>query len=276
MSRYCHQAATRIASLAVTCGLALLFASSEARAGDVTITISETGLTPVSVFFGSGLDGPGSTPGVVGGTVSADLAALNATLDALGYDFHFRDTLGGSSDQTSVLAELGLTGTVERETSGGDKTIQIDVSQNDYSNLATKSGFMRNAFTGNFTNAPLGNTQVNTTYFASSNIQDDTSGPSQLLITYTSTGLAPNSHPKPKEGGSSPDLGVLSVAAYSLTGREVITLGGVTNPSSKPTDDFTLSLTLQNVPEPASVALMAIGLPVVVTLAWLRRRTKAA
>src|SRR5262245_45301607 len=99
--------------LGVACGLATIaLAGPPARAGNVTIIINEAGtLGPVMITLGSGLEGMGATSN----NVTADVAALNSTLDALGYTFHF-NALGAiaNSPASGIDATLFLTGQVFR------------------------------------------------------------------------------------------------------------------------------------------------------------------
>jgi hypothetical protein len=203
---------------------------------------------------------------------------LNLTLAGLGYDFQF-DSLSATSNLpgTGPLgAQVFMTGQIERTTSGGgDKTIQIDVSQNNF--FTNPAGTLHYSATALFTNTNAGNSQLGTGYFNSSNVQDDTTGPHTSTLNYVSTGPAANSHPGTGEQGSSSVM-VNSLPPFSLTGRLVITLGQLSDVNNAPTDQFGLSTTVTTaVPEPASITLTAMGLPVViVALGWLRRRRAAA
>jgi hypothetical protein len=270
--------------LGVACGLAVIAVTGQAAragSGNVTIYITEDGLTPVSFDFTSPLANP-ITPGdmnhLLADASGINMGNLNTTLAGLGYDFQF-DSLSANANAPGAggLATLFMTGQIERTTTtGGDKTIQVDVSQNNYFTVATLAGVLRNSATGNFTNAPGGNNQLSTSYFNSNNNQDDTGGIHTTTLNYISTGLAPNAHPGIGEDVSSPPVDVPSTAAFSLTGRLVITLGQSTGVNN-PTDQFSTSTTVQSIPEPASITLTGMGLPIVIVgLGWLRRRRAAA
>ena len=251
----------------VACGLGMIaFAGQITRAGIIEIDISESGtLGSVSVFLSSGLEGAGTDSN----HVTADVLALNGTLNSLLYDFNF-NALGALANSPGAGGQsfLDLTGQVYRTTAtGGDKTIQIDASQNDYAMLGATTGDLHNFITGNFNNASAGNSQTGTSYFNTSNAPDDTAGAiSTTPLVY---------HP-PGGSSSAPDIAVPTTPVFSLTDRIVVTLsadtsGGVT----PPTDQFTQTTTVSSIPEPMSLSLLAMGLPVVI-LRWLRRRRAAA
>jgi hypothetical protein len=247
--------------LGVACGVAMIaLAGQSVRAGDVTIMVSEGALAPVIINLGSGLEGPGTTSN----NVTADVSAVNAALTAAGYDFNF-NALGAiaNSPAAGIAATLLLTGQVFRTTGGGNETITIDATQNDYTSLSSKSGIMTSFSTANF--FPNGGvSQVGTSYFAASNVQNDTTGPHTTAPT-----LVP-------PGGSSmePAVAVPQTPVFSLTDRVVIMLNGDTSGGlNPPTDQFTHSTTVTAIPEPASVTMLGMGMPVAfMGLMWLRRR----
>jgi len=253
--------------LAAACGLAMIaLAGPSARAGDVTIIVTEGALTPVVINLGSGLEGPGTTAN----NVTADVAAVNAALTAAGYDFNF-NALGAiaNSPAAGIAATLLLTGQVFRTTTGSNATITIDATQNDYTSLVAHPGVMTSFSTANF--FPNGGvSQVGSSYFGPTNVQDDTSGPHTT---------APTLFPP---GGSTmePPIGVPQTPVFSLTNRVVITLNGDTSGGlNPPTDQFTHSTTVTAtvIPEPASVTMLGMGMPVAfMGLMWLRRRRATA
>jgi hypothetical protein len=247
----------------VACGLATIaLAGPSARAGNVMIVVSEAGVGSLSIFLGSGLEGPGATSN----NVTADKAALNSALNAAGFDFNF-NALGAiaNSPAAGIDASLFLTGQVFRTTStGGDKTITIDATQNDYTSLSAMGGVLTSFSTANFFPAAGGISQVGTSYFATSNTQNDTSGPNTTAPTFT----------PPGGSGHEPPINVPKTAVFSLTNRIVVKLASdTTGGMNPPIDQFTHSTTVTAVPEPASVAMLSMGMPVAfMGLMWLRRR----
>jgi len=247
--------------IGVAGGLAVIaLAGQTARAGNVTIVISEGALAPVTISLGSGLEGPGAT----NNNVTADVGLVNAALTAAGYDFNF-NALGAiaNSPASGIVANLFLTGQVFRTTAGGAATITIDATQNDYTTLASMGGSLSSFSTANFAGTSGGISQVGTSYFSTSNAQGDTSGPSTTAPT-----LVP-----PGGVAFEPTVGVPSTPAFSLTSRVVISLAGdTTGGSNPPIDQFTHSTSVAAVPEPASVAMLGMGMPVAfMGLVWLRR-----
>jgi len=268
MSKWFHSCRKGLL-MGVACGLAMIaLAGQTTRAGNIEIVITEDGLAPVMVQLGSGNEGPGTDMN----HVVADTMALNAALDANGYDFHF-NALGAIANSPGVngLSFVDLTGLVFRVNTGsggpGAQTIHVAASQNDFATQATLPGTLHNFVTANISNAP-GGVQISTSFFNTSNGLNDTTGAiSTVPLVYFSPGSA----------GSAPDVPVPSTAAFSLTGRADITLPGVFGTGTPATDQFTLHTQASAVPEPASVALMGIGLPVVIVgLGSLRRRRAAA
>jgi len=251
--------------IGVASGLAVFaLAGQTTRAGSITLFISEAGKLPVMV----GLDFPGlEGAGTTNNTVNADKAALNATLTALGYDFNF-NILGAISNAPAngISATLFLTGQVFRTTTGGPLSITIDASQNDYSTLIASGGLLTNFSTANFFGTPGGISDTGTSYFATSNAQDDKGGP------FFST--APTFGPP---GGSDPGpaVAVPQTPFFSLTNSVVVTLDGdTTGGLNAPIDQFTHSTTVTAaIPEPTSVVMLGVGIPVVfMSLRWIRRR----
>jgi len=242
-------------------------AGQAARAGTIQIVISQAGTGgDVIVNLGSGLEGPGTDMN----HVTADVLALNSTLDALGYGFHF-NALGAVANSPGVPgpAFLNLTGQVFRTTAGGDQTIQIDASQNDYATLAAAPGTLHNFITSNFAGNPAGASQTGTSYFNTSNALGDTVGAFSTL---------PLVQVPPGDSGSAPDIGVPSTPFFSLTDRVVVTLGpDATGGSNPPFDQFTHHTEVAAVPEPVSIGLMGTALPIVIVgMIWNRRRRSAS
>jgi len=252
--------------MGVACGLGMFaIAGQTTRAGNIEIVITEDGVAgSVTVQLGSGNETMGSDMN----HVTADPTALNNALDNAGYDFHF-NALGAiaNSPGANGVSFVDLTGQVFRiagPNGAGAQTIHIDASQNDFATQTTLPGMLHNFITANFGNAP-GGSQTGTSYFNTSNGLDDKTG----AISTTPLGFN-----TPGGSGSAADVPVPPTAAFSLTSRIDITMSGGSGP---PTDQFTIHTQAMAVPEPASVSLMGIGLPVVIVgLGWLRRRRAAA
>lgn len=245
--------------LAMAGGLAMVvLAGQTARAGNISMTVTE-GANSVQIGLDFGNFGPGTTSN----NVVADTQAVNTALNAAGFDFNF-NALGAISNSpaSGTNATLLLTGQVFRTTStGGDATITIQASQNDYTSLASAPGTLTSFASANF--VPGGGvSQTATSSLATSNNQYDVTGPSTSTVP-----IFPPGHTE-----FEPSLGVPSTPAFSLTNTVVITLGpDTTGGSNPPVDQFTHSTTLVSVPEPASVVMM--GMPMAfASLVWLRRR----
>jgi len=258
----------RTGLIMAVCGLGMIvFEGPGARAGNMQIVISEAGKTSITLDVTSPDVDPMSTDA---NHVSAIINTLNSDLSSKGYDFQFAGALGGNAnapgDPTSAF--VAMSGSVLRTTTtGGDLKLTIDVTQNDFSNPPGPGRTLINGSSVTFTNTSAGSTTT-TSFFNTSNALDDKTGtPTPPLIFNTNN------------GGQSM-VPVSSVSPYSLTSEIMITLPNATVGTTgliSPQAGFSISATISSVPEPASIAMMGMGLPVVlVGLGWLRRRGAAA
>jgi len=244
-------------------GLAIVaLEGATARAGNISITVTEGALS-VQVGLDFGFFGNGTTEN----NVVANTQALNDELEAQGFSFRF-NALGAISSPPggTGAASLLLTGQVFRVGGNGIGTITIDASQNDYSTLGSLPGILTSFSTSNF--VPGGGiSQVGTSYFATSNIQNDTSE-----FSTTAPVMTP-------PGGSEeePPLGVPSSSEFSLTSRVVISLpGDTTGGQNPPIDQFTHSSTVTAIPEPAGLVMLGVGMPIGLgCMAWANRRSRS-
>lgn len=245
-----HRAIILALGLAALMGLS----ASEARAENVTLTLTWTGGS-VTIDFTSPFAQAGSTPDLL----TVDTGTLNAFLAANGSNYSFQD-LGASSNNPgdpsgSVLRE---TGTAILSGTGGDSTITVHASQDSFTS-PSGLGTLQSTSTANFTNVPVGTSTSN------SSLDATTTAP----IVYSSTGLPLNAH----SGGNS--VGATGApAGYTLDNTTIIALTGGATAS----DQFSVSskFTSSGIPEPASLVLMLTGMPLpLVLVGLLRRRAKA-
>src|SRR3954451_19192082 len=243
--------------LAVACGLGMIaLASSQARAGTLQILMSDGTKTydildhgPLDTNAGiNGISVQGGTIGNPGLLVFADyvVGGLSASTNNPGQD-------------NPVGAFMRVTGDITRTTSGAAPQLTITVTDTDYV-LPAGDKTLSSSVSGTFTNAPLTDSQTFTSSFNPSNTPfaiNLTSG----TATFTSTGTVnPNSH-----SADSPIVPVGSTGIYGLTNQTVLTL-------SAPGSEIGFSgstKVLTVIPEPTSLAIMLLALPVVM-LGWLR------
>jgi hypothetical protein len=249
---------------AVACGLTLLAAhATNARAGSLELLVTESGGPTIPILDGSVFDL--SPPG--DGVITVDTSLLNLLL----VNFKFSDLSALSNSlMGGTTASLSQTGTAQLLFGAPASTITVTATDVDYSAPSGVVATLKNSTSNTFTHTDSGNTQTFQSWYNPSNFLGATDVASSLL-KLTSTGTAPNSH-----GLDSPSTLSPSKVPFGLTDTAIISLsGGTSTALSK--DQFTGSTTLtaSSIPEPASVALMMIGLPLTVMGVVYRRRTSA-
>jgi len=239
-----------------------LIATSGARAESISMTITGGGGPILVDTFITG----GATSQFYG---NVDISLLNTALATAGYAYQFT-ALGGGSNWAGTLIQ----GTMN--VSGGLSIIPgVGGSFTDMTITETEAGFtdpsslgpgiLMSSSTGNFTNQAAG-----AGHSASSKF-NVTSTPTYTVL---STGLAVN--PGVNSGPVSTGVGPPVPTLYMLT--NVIHFGLTPSASSVVTDSFgvTATITAQSVPEPATLVMMLMGIPLpLVVLGLLRRRRLA-
>ena len=243
--------------------LAGLFAAwgPAARAGTLQITISE-GASSFTIVDND----PNDSNGLVN-LIQAASASLNTGIFP---DF----TIVGLNASTNnpgadnpVGATLTVGGEIQRTTPGAAATLTITVTDTDYviPSGAPPTLELHSSNSSTFTNVPKGDTSQFTSWFNPSNLPYATDVASPTL-TLTSTGVTLNS-----SASTAVPVTTGSILAYGLTNTTVITLGGEDG-SLVPDVVFGGSTQiLSAVPEPASLSLLAAGLPLAIW-SWYKRR----
>jgi len=247
----------------IACALMLAANVSNARAGSLELIVTESGGGgPIVIADGSVFD-----TSILPGVITVDTSLLNTFL----VSYQFSD-LGALSNALTAgaVASLSQTGTVELLFGSPASTISVVATDIDWSSPSGGVATLNSSTSNTFTHTDAGNTQTFQSWYNPSNALAGMEVPSSLLLL-TSTGAAPNSH-----ADDSPDTLAASAKPFGLTNELIINLtGGTSTAQSK--DQFTGSTTLITsgaVPEPASLALMAIGLPLtVIGIRYRRRKT---
>jgi hypothetical protein len=234
-------------------GLAALVGLSapEARAGNVTLTLTWSGGTTGPIDFTSPFAQLGSTAD----SLTIDTGVLNAFLAGNGSNLMFSALGADSNNPGAATAVLRETGNAIISGAGGDNSISI---------VATQDGFMSPTGSGTLSQAAGANFTDTTTSTQTSSVALDATTTS--VPTFTGGGGFSTSS-VPASGSSS---------GYSLTATSDISLAGSANSTS---DQFSNKATfaLAVVPEPASIVMMVTGMPLpLVVLGLLRRRRAAA
>lgn len=235
-------------------GLAALVGLSapEARAGNVTLTLTWAGGTTGPIDFTSPFAQLGSTAD----SLTIDTGVLNSFLAGNGSNLSFSALEADSNNPGDPSgAVLRQTGNEIISGAGGSNSITI---------VATQDGFTSPSGSGTLTQAAGANFTGTTTSTQASSGSLDATPVSVPTFTgpggFTMANVSANGNP----------------AGYTLTTTSDITLAGSANSTS---DQFSNKLTfaVAAVPEPASLIMMLTGMPLpLVVLGLLRRRRAAA
>jgi hypothetical protein len=224
--------------------MAILAASSNARA-EYSITISEDG-GPGILITESGPLNLSTTAGVI----NVDTNALNLLL----VNFQF-GSLGGSSNgpigASGDNASVDQTGFVTRTSTGGVHTLSITATEDNFLFPNGDPKWMTTSASDTFKNDTAGDSRTFQSLF-------NGSISSPLLAFIPPVGSGPFSTSNP---GVVTPLGA-QPTPFTLSNTTVITFGANTSATAPHSDQFTGATTVAAVvPEPASFALILLGLP---------------
>jgi hypothetical protein len=241
----------RVLALALGLGGLVGLSAPEARAGNVTLTLTWSGGTTGPIEFTSPFAQLGSTAD----SVTIDTSVLNAFLAGNGSNVMFSALSADSNNPGAASAILRESGNAIISGAGGDSAISI---------VATQDGFMFPSGSGTLAQAAGANFTETTVSTQTASVALDAVTTS--VPTFTGAG-----------GFLTSSVAAFgSPAGYSLTASTDIALVGAANSTS---DQFSNKGTfaLASVPEPASFVMMLTGMPVpLVVLGLLRRRRAAA
>jgi len=247
--------------IGVLCGLGMIACvRGEARAGTLQITISE-GATSYVILDEGPLDTLVAPPPDNVNKIQA-LAAALVFPDYKIVGLNASTNNPGVADPT-IGANLIVGGEVQKLTSGAAPPLIITVTDTDYNQPAAPR-FMQSISSTQFTGAPAGDARTFQSWYNPTNAPYAKDIPqSALPQSYTSTGTGLN--------GLTQTSGLLPVPfinPYGLTNETVITMTGVGGDLV-----FGGSTVITSViPEPASMSLLALGLPLMVYNLMRRRR----
>jgi len=246
--------------IGVVCGLGMIACvRGEARAGTLQITISE-GATSYNIMDEGPLDTLVAPPPDNINKIQALAAALVfPDYKIIGLN---ASTNNPGSPDFATGANLIVGGEVQALNSGALPPLVITVTDTDYTHPGAPR-VMQSISSTQFTGAPAGDTRTFQSWYNPSNTPFATDIPqSALPQSYTSTGTSLNGVTQ-----TSGLLPVPFVPSYGLTNTTVITL-------SRAGADIVFggSTVITSVPEPASMSLLALGLPLMVYNLMRRRR----
>jgi len=256
MSKWYHfDKARLVAGAAVLTGLIGMW-SPQASAGTLEMIVS-SGATTFDVLDNGPLD---TNPAVnqiqalATGLVFPDfnIVGLNASTNN-----------PGAANPAGAVLTVG--GEVQRSTGGGAATLSVVVTDTDYTIPLGSQLTLNSSNSATFSAVPAGGTSAFTSWFNPSNTPGAMDVPSPTgTLTSTSTNVNGSSNtaaPTPV-GSSNP---------YGLTNETVITVGGATGAGIPDVVFGGSTQVLNAVPEPASLSLLAAGLPLAIW-GWIKRR----
>jgi len=256
----------RCCNLLVACvAVSVAFVAREARAGIIQITISE-GATSYVILDEGPLDTLVFPPADNINKIQA-LAAALVLPDYKVVGLNASTNNPGVADPT-IGSTLTIGGEIQKLTSGAAPPLFITATDTDYS-LPPGSRFLQSSMSETYTSAPAGSSRTFTSWYNPTNTlyATDVVQGAPVPLSYASTGLALNSH-----GDTAAIVGVPAASLYGLTNTTVINLsaagadivfGGSTQVSSV-------------VPEPTSLSLVALGLPLMIWSTNRRGRVSLA
>jgi hypothetical protein len=224
--------------------------ATTARADFDILIFSDATLT--TLLYSIDDNGPGDSNlnlGQIGTSATGDLGSLNAAVAATGLEF---DDLSATSNAGSPpldnIANLTVGGKVHQLAGfAGPNDLWILVSANDYSFPAGPTYVVGSSASHTFTTVGLGTAPDFTSYFNGSNTLNATETATATLVFAPPAGTS-------SDGQTAADLITAGTTNFGLSNLTHIHLVGATA-----SDQFQGTTTVRSIPEPGSLALLALG-----------------
>lgn len=248
----------RFGSLAVMAVTCLVAAAAPARAGLLTITVTGSAGGSFTVVDGGVGDG---NPGL--NAINVEEAIVQgAFAGQLTTQSSFTAVTNQATSAVDGFSNLGTTAALIRTAAGADITFTITASQTDFSVPVGPAKTYSDTLTGNFTNAPAGDSVSLEGGVDTANALGTFSISNVLTIVNPG---APDPFSDAENGGP---IGFVDPNLFSIT--SVVTAFTTANSDSRPTSSVVVSAAA--VPAPAGLALAAVALPAIALRRLVRRK----
>jgi hypothetical protein len=267
-----HYRSRRLFSIAAL-GLGMLSLAAQPSRADLFVDVLVSNVS----ILGPIQDGSPNDLNPAAGAITVDIGALNAALAGLGIPLEF-DSVEASSNQlvganSNLAATLTQSGAVRyTTTTGGPALISVLATDHDYNHPNLNPKFLDSSASATFTNVVAGNQDAFQSFFNPNNMHFAQQLPSPVSL------LLPDLTKNPSSDSNTAATTPLGnqLIPFSLTNRSDLILGPSTSTNSQAKISFGGStLVTAVVPEPASLVLVLLGVPVMGFVRARKRRVAA-